>query len=63
MAQEEKKTENKDINNIQIYLSLDGKTVTPTTHVLLKSWNASDAVLEAANLFIHYSKLLNVDSI
>lgn len=55
MAQEvEKKEENVDIDmkNIQVYLTLDGKQIKPTTHILLKSWDASDLVMESANLFI-----------
>ena len=41
-----------NMDNITTYLTLDEKKLSPTTHTLLKSWDASDAVIEAANAFI-----------
>merc|ERR1711920_504630 len=53
MAQEaEKKEKQNNIKDIEVYFTLDGKKVSPTTHILLKSWDSSDVVLESANLFI-----------
>lgn len=59
MAQKPEMAENKegddnkmDMTNIDVYLTLDGKKLKTTNHILLKAWNASEIVLEATNLFI-----------
>ena len=54
MAQsaEEIKESNVDTKSIGVSITWDGKKLSPATHIVLKPWNASDVVLESANLFI-----------